>query len=127
MAAKAIASAPRSSNAKRQTSRSRRVSRSRSEAAEVDSAESPARGVDVLTIRLCLEGLPDRQGPEDDLARKLWALSLGRATRGLGADSQVVNRDWRGSCVAGSSEGTRSDKPKAAAQPIPGLKRRSEE
>src|ERR1700680_565418 len=95
MAAKAIPSAPSSSNAERQTPRSRRVSRSRSKATEGDSAESPARGVDVLTISIWLEGrLPaDRGEREDDLARELCGQLRDVATRARGFDSEVDNRD----------------------------------
>src|ERR1700680_130080 len=103
MAAKASASAPSSSNAERQTPRSRRVSRSRSKATEGDSAESPARGVDVLTINFWLEGASRSAGDlEDDLARELWGRSRDGATRTRGADSEVDNRVWQDSCLGKS-------------------------
>src|ERR1700730_7260411 len=112
-----MASAPSSNNAMRQTSRSRRLSRSRSEGTEGGSTESPTRGVDILTIWLCLEGVPNSVDLGEGLAQKLWGLSPRRATQAQGPDSEVVKRVWR--CNGSKNPPTRMTRSATWAFPRP--------
>jgi hypothetical protein len=67
---------------------------------EGDSAESPARGVDVLVINLVLEGAfhPAKE-QEEDLAKELWDEPRGGATKVQEEHGEVVNRVWQDGCL----------------------------